>query len=113
MLVDAAAARKTVTYGQLMKKFGVSRGSGRGNTVVEALDEIDRAERAAGAPGFAALVVRKDTGYPGQGFFAGKGKGSGGGDGGSRLTPADKEYADRQRERVWSYYRRQRPTSRG
>ena len=98
VLVGAAAERKTVTYGQLMKKFGLSRGSGRGNTVVGALDEIDGAERAAGAPGFAAIVVRKDTGYPGRGFFAG--------DGGSRLTPSEKELADKERERIWSYYRR-------
>lgn len=99
MLAEAAAARRTVTYGQLMKKFGLSRGSGRGNTVVGALDQVDRAERAAGAPGFAALVVREDTGYPGLGFYAGRRKGSG-------LTPADKEYAKKEREKVWSYYRR-------
>ena len=81
--------------------------------MVGALYEIDRAERAGGAPGFAAIVVRKDTGYPGRGFFAGEGKGSNGGDGGSRLTPAEKEYADKERERIWSYYRRQMPTRRG
>jgi len=107
VLVEAAVGRKTVTYGHLMKKFGVSRGSGRGNTVVGSLDEIDRVERAAGAPGFAAIVVRKDTGYPGQGFFAGERKS------GSRLTPEEKEYADREKERIWSYYRCHRQTSRG
>jgi hypothetical protein len=99
VLVEAAFERKTVTYGQLMKRFGLSRGSGPGNTVVGALDEIDRAERAAAAPGFAAIVVRKDTGYPGHGFFARGRKG------GSRLTTDEKDYADREKERIWSYYR--------
>lgn len=106
VLVEAAIERKTVTYGQLMKRFSLSRGHGRGKTVVGALDEIDSAERAAGAPGFAALVVRKDTGYPGHGFFAGRRKESGGGDGGSRLTLEEKDYANREKEKIWGYYRR-------
>jgi hypothetical protein len=110
VLRDAAVQRNTVTYGHLMGKFGLSRGSGRGKTVVGALTEIDREERAAGAPGFAALVVRKDSGYPGGGFFEGvrrKGatrRGAGGRRKG--LTDAEMAYADKERERVWSYYRR-------
>lgn len=106
VLVEAAVEEKTVTYGQLMKRFGLSRGSGRGKTVVGALEGIDRAERATGAPGFAAIVVRKDTGYPGQGFFAREGNGD------SRITPEQKDCADREKERVWSYYGRDRQTSR-
>ena len=67
-LMRAALERRTVTYGYLMKKFELARGD-TGETVVGVLGEIDREESRNGAPGFAAIVVRKDTGYPGGGFF--------------------------------------------
>jgi len=117
VLARAAVERKTVTYGYLMEKFGLSRGSGRGRTVVGALAEIDRAERAIGAPGFAALVVRKDTGYPGGGFFAvTRQKGATSWSAGGReprLTDAEKAYAARERERAWAYYWRRHVGLRG
>ena len=64
-LTRAARARGTLTYGELMKLLGVSRG----RPLFEAIVEVDRAEYARGAPGFAAIIVRKDTGFPGGGFF--------------------------------------------
>ncbi len=64
-LVKAARARGTMTYGQLMKILGISRG----RPLFEAIAEVDRAECARGAPGFASIIVRKDTGFPGGGFF--------------------------------------------
>ena len=64
-LARAARARGTLTYGQLMKLLGISRG----RPLFEAIVEVDRAEYARGAPGFAAIIVRKDTGFPGGGFF--------------------------------------------
>ena len=67
-LLSAALERRTVTYGHLMARFGLARGDS-GKTVVGMLSEIDKHEYETGAPGFAALVVRKDTGYPGGGFF--------------------------------------------
>ena len=60
-LVKAAKARGTLTYGQLMKIMGVSRGP----PLLDVISAVDRAEHSRGAPGFAAIIVRKDTGFPG------------------------------------------------
>jgi hypothetical protein len=108
-LLSAALERKTVTYGHLMQKFGLSRGDS-GKTVVGMLGELDKVEREKGAPGFAAIVVRKDTGYPGGGFFcwddipvglrraAEKCQDP-------KLTIAEKTYIRQQQEIIWGYYR--------
>lgn len=111
-LLRAALARKTVTYGYLMNKFGLARGSS-GETVVGVLDEIDRAESRAGAPGFAAIVVRKDTGFPGGGFFCWAGlpaelRRPPERSNDSRLSLPEKEYVRRQQERIWTYYHEHR-----
>ena len=116
-LLRAASHRTTVTYGFLMRKFRLSRGAPKGKGVVGVIGEIDRGEARRGAPGFAAIVVRKDTGYPGGGFFAWDGVPSGlrrpkreGSD--PRLSDAEKEYVRRLQEEVWSYYQgRLRPRS--
>ncbi|MGA2664019.1 MAG: hypothetical protein ABSF83_03660 [Nitrososphaerales archaeon] len=109
-LVRAALERRTVTYGHLMARFGLARGDEAGKTVVGVLGEIDRAEYVSGAPGFAPIVVRKDTGYPGGGFFCWedipadlrrpKERGND-----PKLSQAEKEFVRGQQERVWSYYR--------
>ena len=64
-LLKAALAGITMTYGQLMKTHGLSRG----RPLSKVIGEIDRLEYARGAPGFAAIIVRKDTGFPGGGYF--------------------------------------------
>jgi len=64
-LVKAARGRTVVTYGELMKRHGLSRGRKLSQTI----GEIDRAECEKGMPGFAAIIVRKDTGFPGGGYF--------------------------------------------
>ncbi len=111
-LLRAALARRTVTYGYLMARFGLARGS-EGRTVVGVLGEIDRAESLAGAPGFAAIVVRKDTGYPGGGFFCWEGLPADLRRPGERandpiLTQKEREYARQQQERIWAYYKEHR-----
>jgi len=107
-LLDAASNRRTVTYGELMGRFGLARGDS-GKTVVGMLGEVDRAENRAGAPGFAAIVVRKDTGYPGGGFFCWD-------DvpveirrppercNDPKLSHAERAYIRKQQERIWAYY---------
>ncbi len=64
-LLNAASEGRKVTYGRLMKKFGLSRG----RSLSAAIGEVDRAETLSGSPGFAAIVVRRDTGFPGGGYF--------------------------------------------
>ena len=108
VLLDAASARRTVTYGRLMELFGLLRGD-TGRSVVGMLGDVDRKEIQKGAPGFAAIVVRKDTGYPGGGFFCWddvpaelrrpteKCQDP-------KLSQAEKEYVRMQQERIWEYY---------
>jgi hypothetical protein len=114
-LIRAAAERRTLTYGYLMERFKMSRGSSPGETVVGSLAEIDHREHAAGAPGFAAIVVRKDTGYPGGGFFTWEGLPQGlrrqHSEGQNPvLTEAERRYVDGEREQIWAYYGRRYPS---
>jgi hypothetical protein len=110
-LLRAAAGRTTVTYGSLMKKFHLTRGGAGGMGVVGVIGEIDREEAKRKAPGFAAIVVRKDTGYPGGGFFCWDGvprtvrrPGSEGAN--PRLSEAEKEYVRGLQEEIWGFYGR-------
>lgn len=116
-LLKAACERKTVSYGYLMRLYGLTRG-GSEASVVSALSELDEAEARAGAPGFAAIVVRSDTGFPGGGFFCWKGipaairrPESRAND--PRLSTAEKDYVKGLQERIWSFYRSKNPLSPG
>jgi hypothetical protein len=107
-LVRAARLRRTVNYGFLMKKYGLSRGLRLSQTI----GEVDRAELERRAPGFAAIIVRKDTGFPGGGYFCDKDlpahlrrerrEASD-----PRLTHAEIQHVKSQQRRIWAYYRRQ------
>jgi hypothetical protein len=108
-LLRAATDRRTVTYGSLMKKFRLSRGAAEGRGVVGVVGEVDRREARRGAPGFAAIVVRKDTGYPGGGFFCWDGvppalRRARRESSNPRLSDAEKRYVRKLQEEVWSYY---------
>ena len=110
VLLRASSDRRTVTYGFLMRKFHLSRGAPGGKGVVGVIGEVDRHEAQRGAPGFAAIVVRKDTGYPGGGFFCWDGvpsalrrpkrEGSN-----ARLSDAEKRYVRKLQEEIWGYYK--------
>jgi len=104
-LIKAARARATVNYGQLMKILEISRG----RPLFEAIVEVDKAEVARGAPGFAAIIVRKDTGFPGGGFFCGDDlppslrrpfeRASD-----SKLSAAEMNYVKDAQRNIWDYY---------
>lgn len=104
-LMRAAKARGTLTYGQLMKIMGVSRGA----PLFDVIAAVDRAEYSKGAPGFAAIIVRKDTGFPGGGFFCDDElpaalrrpyeKASD-----PRLTAAEANYVKVAQRKIWDYY---------
>jgi hypothetical protein len=108
-LLRAARGRRTVTYGYLMRKFRLSRGAPGGGGVVGVVGQIDRFEARSGAPGFAAIVVRKDTGFPGGGFFCWdgvprdlrRGRHTGAD---PRLSEAERRYVRGLQEEVWSFY---------
>ena len=104
-LIKAAQARETFTYGQLMRLLGISRG----RPLFDAISEVDKAEYAKGAPGFAAIIVRKDTGYPGGGFFCDDdlpptlrrpySRASE-----SSLSAAEMNYVKEAQKKIWDYY---------
>ena len=109
-LVRAARARGKLTYGELMKLLGVSRG----RPLFDAIVEVDKAEYARGAPGFAAIIVRKDTGFPGGGFFCDDdlppslrrpySRASE-----SNLSAAEMNYVKEAQRKIWDYYSAEPP----
>lgn len=104
-LLRAARHGKTVTYGTLMSAFGLSRGK----ALTRMIAAVDRHEYSVGAPGFAAIVVRKDTGYPGGGYFCddtlprrirrASDRGSD-----PRLSAAEMAHIKRKRREIWRFY---------
>jgi hypothetical protein len=104
-LLTAARAGSTVTYGKLMKNHRLSRGK----ALSHAIGEVDRLEYARNAPGFAAIVVRKDTGFPGGGFFCDddlppslrrpRTRGSD-----PRLSAKEINYIRKARRKIWAFY---------
>jgi hypothetical protein len=104
-LLSAARSRGTVTYGRLMKTYHLSRGRRLSQTI----GEVDRVEYSRGAPGFAAIIVRKDTGFPGGGYFVddalppglrrARGRGNN-----PRLSSAERRHVLEQQRKIWEYY---------
>jgi hypothetical protein len=113
VLAKTASQRKTITYGRLMKKFGLTRGHGT-KGIVRIIGEVDEFENRRGAPGFGAIIVRKDTGYPGGGYFCYGGLPPGlrrpqGQSANPKLSGAEKEYIASEQKAIWNYYRNRRP----
>jgi len=104
-LQRAARGHETVTYGRLMKNHRLSRG----RKLTLAIAEVDRAEYEKGAPGFAAIIVRKDTGYPGGGYFCDDElpahiRRPPDRNTDPKLSAAEREHIRRQQDRIWTYY---------
>ncbi len=104
-LLEAARNRATVTYGLLMKRYGLSRG----RRLSQVIGEIDEREYCKGAPGFAAIIVRKGTGLPGGGYFCDdelpsqirrqRGRASD-----PRLSRVEMTHVREQQKKIWNYY---------
>lgn len=104
-LLRAAKSRGKVTYGELMKLLGISRGK----PLFDAIVAVDKAEYSQGAPGFAAIIVRKDTGFPGGGFFCDDGlpasvrrpfeRASD-----PKLSAAEMNYVKEVQRKIWEFY---------
>lgn len=69
LLIEAARARQTFTYGALLNLLGHSFSRPLMRALCKVLDRIDEDGRASGEPGLAVLVVRQSDGLPGQGWF--------------------------------------------
>ncbi len=70
MLLDAASSRTTVTYGEAARVAFEGRFSARSGALMDLLAEVDSDQEASKGVMIASLVVRKDTGMPGEGYFA-------------------------------------------
>ena len=107
MLLASARKRGKVTYGRLMKVFKLSRG----RVLTRLIEDVDRREHRTCAPGFAAIIVRKDTGYPGGGYFCGSDvppriRRPAMSSADPRLSDREREYVREQQRRLWAYYGR-------
>jgi arsenate reductase (thioredoxin) len=104
-LLRSAKARGTLTYGELMRILGISRG----RPLFEAISAVDKDEYRRGAPGFAAIIVRKDTGFPGGGFFCDdslppslRRPFSRAND--PKLSAAEMNHVKEEQKKIWDYY---------
>ena len=71
ILVGVARTCSTITYSELASAMRTAHMHQRAPLFHKLIRDMDRDERRAGRPSLAALVVRKDSGIPGQGFFSG------------------------------------------
>ncbi len=69
-LKDVASQHRTVEYGQLapLAKLDMNNPGDR-NEIAAVLGEISQHEHTQGRPLLSVIVVAKETGVPGQGFF--------------------------------------------
>lgn len=69
LLAEAASRRSTVTYGEVSRRVFAGRFSARSSAVMDLLCEVDSEQERARGVMVATLVVRADTGRPGEGYF--------------------------------------------
>jgi hypothetical protein len=69
-LLDRARARATLTYAELAQAVSATGFRPRSWALMALLDEVCREEDPVHGVWIASLVVRKDTGVPGEGYFA-------------------------------------------
>lgn len=68
-LAEAAQSRSTITYGEVARWVFDGRVSARSGALMDLLGEVDtQAEQQRGII-IASLVVRADSGMPGEGYF--------------------------------------------
>ena len=69
ILHAAASARTALTYAEVLNALGFAFSRPKMRALCVALDDVDAAERGAGRPPLACLVVRASDGLPGQGWW--------------------------------------------
>lgn len=69
LLAEAGRSGSTVTYGEVARRAFGGRVSARSAALMELLGEVDTAADAELGCMVASLVVRADTGMPGDGYF--------------------------------------------
>jgi hypothetical protein len=71
ILIGVARTCSTITYSELAALIRTAHMHQRAPLFHKLIRDMDHDEDKAGRPSLAALVVRKDSGIPGQGFYAG------------------------------------------
>ncbi len=69
ILHAAARAGTALTYAETLNALGFAFSRPKMRALCVALDDVDAAERGAGRPALACLVVRASDGLPGQGWW--------------------------------------------
>jgi len=98
LLADAGRARSTVTYGEVARRAMNGRVSARSSALMDLLGEVDTQADARLGCMVASLVVRADTGMPGEGYFHFAAQELG------RPIPDEREFWLAEVERVWNAY---------
>jgi hypothetical protein len=69
LLADAASRRSTVTYGEVARRVFGGRVSARSSALMDLLGDVDARTDTGTGIMIASLVVRADSGIPGEGYF--------------------------------------------
>jgi hypothetical protein len=69
LLIEAARARRSLTYAEVLAHFGIRITPRRVFALCRDLGAVCERNRARGEPELAVLVVRKADRLPGEGFF--------------------------------------------
>jgi hypothetical protein len=69
LLIEAAQARRSLTYAEVLAQFGMRITPRRVYALCRDLGAVCARNRARGEPELAVLVVRKSDRLPGEGFF--------------------------------------------
>lgn len=69
ILAEVARARSTVAYGEIARRVFDGRVSARSGALIDLLGEVDTEADAELGIMIASLVVRADSGMPGEGYF--------------------------------------------
>ena len=68
VLLDLGAAGKTITYGELARKFDLAWSARVRSSLLRTLTDLSEQYQTAGAPPISVLVVNRKEGLPGKGF---------------------------------------------
>jgi hypothetical protein len=69
LLIEAARARRSLTYAEVLAHFGIRITPRRVFALCREIGAVCERNRARGEPELAVLVVRKSDRLPGEGFF--------------------------------------------
>ena len=101
LLHAAARARTPLTYAEVLNELGFAFSRPKMRALCVVLDDVDTAERGAGRPALAVLVVRQSDGLPGQGWWIGAARA---GYAGEWIGPAAAAHIAAAHQRVFEFW---------